>query len=223
MIKYLAALLMFAVSFFVISSIGVTGEYLGNLSANPHDPGSSSNRYGYRSPFDPDSINNRWVRKSAWRSEVSEFLPQTSVLGHFKKHGAGSPYRLDSPTKPWEGFDHWVDSGLRRDGNQMLKKQICPLLPVLRLIEVKELSESSGTILLTPSEQRVAEDRRDCYWLYIVTDCASSPNLQEPIKDPARLEWHEVKKVAYYWLEVDAMVKPMAIGEEPGPYGDSHA
>jgi len=35
----------------------------------------------------------------------------------------------------------------------------------LRLIEVKGLAESTGTILLTPNERCVAEDRRDCYWL----------------------------------------------------------
>ena len=66
----------------------------------------------------------------------------------------------------------------------------------LRLIEVKGIGEATGTVLLTPNERRVAEDRRDCYWLYIVTNCNTNPALQEPIKDPARLEWHEVKKVA---------------------------
>ncbi|MEJ5377238.1 MAG: DUF3883 domain-containing protein [bacterium] len=41
----------------------------------------------------------------------------------------------------------------------------------LRLIELKGLAGSTGTILLTQNERRVAEDRRDCYWLYVVTDC----------------------------------------------------
>ncbi|MGQ9705174.1 MAG: DUF3883 domain-containing protein [Actinomycetota bacterium] len=75
----------------------------------------------------------------------------------------------------------------------------------LRLIEVKGLADVTGTILLTPNERRVAEDRRDCYWLYVVTNCDTKPQLQEPIKDPARFEWHEVTKVAHYWLELDAM------------------
>ena len=57
-----------------------------------------------------------------------------------------------------------------------------------RLIEVKGLANATGTILLTPNERRVAEDRRDCYWLYIVTNCADKPRLQEPVKDPARLD-----------------------------------
>jgi hypothetical protein len=76
----------------------------------------------------------------------------------------------------------------------------------LRLIEVKGLGEPSGTVLLTPNEKRVAEDRRDCYWLYVVTNCARNPALQEPVKDPARFPWHDVSKVQHYWLEVRAMI-----------------
>ena len=43
----------------------------------------------------------------------------------------------------------------------------------LRLIEVKGLAAGTGTILLSPNEHRVAEDRPDCFWLYVVTNCAS--------------------------------------------------
>lgn len=85
----------------------------------------------------------------------------------------------------------------------------------LRLIEVKGLGAATGTVLLTPNERRVAEDRRDCFWLYIVTNCDTAPILQEPIRDPARLDWNEVTKVAHYYLSVDAMKKPMQVREEP--------
>ncbi len=90
----------------------------------------------------------------------------------------------------------------------------------LRLIEVKGLGGAAGTILLTPNERRVAEDRRDCYWLYIVTNCSETPLLQEPVKDPARFPWREVCKVAHYWMEVNAMTKPMMVREEQSPYGE---
>jgi hypothetical protein len=89
----------------------------------------------------------------------------------------------------------------------------------LRLIEVKGLGASSGTILLTPNERRVAEDRRDCYWLYVVTNCDATPRLEEPIRDPARLDWHEVTKVAHYYLSVDTMTRPMRVREDTPPYG----
>jgi hypothetical protein len=71
----------------------------------------------------------------------------------------------------------------------------------LRLIEVKGIGDAEGSVLLTPNERRVAEDRRDCYWLYVVTHCNSTPLLREPIKDPARLQWTEVVKVAHYRID----------------------
>jgi superfamily II DNA or RNA helicase len=90
----------------------------------------------------------------------------------------------------------------------------------LRLIEVKGLGAASGTILLTPNERRVAEDRRDCFWLYVVTNCNTDPTLQEPIRDPARLDWTEVTKVAHYYLSVDAVKSPMQVIEASPPYGE---
>ena len=54
----------------------------------------------------------------------------------------------------------------------------------LRLIEVKGIGDSEGMVVLTPHEYEVAEDRRDCYWLYVVTDCNTSPKLTM-IRDPA--------------------------------------
>jgi superfamily II DNA or RNA helicase len=89
----------------------------------------------------------------------------------------------------------------------------------LRLIEVKGIGAASGTVLLTPNERRVAEDRPDCYWLYVVTNCTSSPQLQDPIRDPARFPWNEVKQVAHYYLSVNALTQPMQVREETPPYG----
>ena len=88
----------------------------------------------------------------------------------------------------------------------------------LRLIEVKGLAAETGTILLTPNERRVAEDRRDCYWLYIVTNCADAPILQKSIQDPARIQWREVSKVQHYWMEVNAMTEPVAVREAGAEY-----
>ena len=75
----------------------------------------------------------------------------------------------------------------------------------LKLIEVKGLAAETGTILLTPNEHRVAEDRPDCFWLYIVTNCGSTPVLRDPISNPARFPWHEVSKVQHYWMQVDTL------------------
>jgi len=88
----------------------------------------------------------------------------------------------------------------------------------LASFELKDFAGPTGTIGLTPNEKRVAEDRRDCYWLYVVVNCDAEPRLQI-VKDPASLPWHEVKKVDHYWLSVDAMTKPMTVREDPSAYG----
>ena len=69
-----------------------------------------------------------------------------------------------------------------------------------------------------PSSRRTAVTATGCTWL---TNCASAPELREPLKDPARFPWHEVSKVQhYYWLEVDAMTQPMRVRQERASYGD---
>jgi len=76
----------------------------------------------------------------------------------------------------------------------------------LRLIEVKGIGAHTGTVCLTPNEKRVAEDRPDCYWLYVVSNCKSpSPLLNEPILNPAKMPWIEVKKVDHYFLTLSAI------------------
>jgi hypothetical protein len=88
----------------------------------------------------------------------------------------------------------------------------------LILSEVTGLGGPTGTIGLTPNEKWVAEDRRDCYWLYVVADYDGQPRLHVN-KDPASLPWHEGKKVDHYWLSVDAVRAPMKVREEPPPLG----
>jgi len=60
--------------------------------------------------------------------------------------------------------------------------------------------------------------RRDCYWLYVVTGCKSQPHLQEPIKNPARFPWHEVKEVDRYYLSVDVLTQPMQVRDPTESY-----
>jgi hypothetical protein len=48
---------------------------------------------------------------------------------------------------------------------------------------------------------------------------ATKPTMQEPIKGPAQFPWQEVTKVANYWLEVNAMTRPMMVREGTPPYG----
>ena len=87
-----------------------------------------------------------------------------------------------------------------------------------RLIEVKGIGAATGTVCLTPNEKRMAEDRPDVFWLYIVTDCNTNPTVREPIPDPARYPWREITKVEHYQLSVSALVqsKTTAVEQEDG-------
>lgn len=70
----------------------------------------------------------------------------------------------------------------------------------LRLIEVKGIGAADGTVILTPNEHRVAQDRRDCYWLYVVTNCDTEPTLAA-VEDPAGQPWQPVQKVQHYTIQ----------------------
>jgi hypothetical protein len=61
----------------------------------------------------------------------------------------------------------------------------------------------SKMIAATPNEKRTAEDRQDCYWLYVVTHCKrpEGPKLMQ-IANPAHLEWDEIRKIDHYALPV---------------------
>ena len=74
----------------------------------------------------------------------------------------------------------------------------------LRLIEVKGIGDADGTVILTPNEHRVAQDRRDCYWLYVVTNCGAEPRLTA-LKDPAGQPWQPVRKVQHYTMSTREM------------------
>jgi hypothetical protein len=47
-----------------------------------------------------------------------------------------------------------------------------------------------------------------------LTGCKEVPELQEPVRGPAWLKWHEVKEVDHYYLSVDAVIGPMEIREK---------
>jgi hypothetical protein len=75
----------------------------------------------------------------------------------------------------------------------------------LRLIEVKGFSGSEGVVLLTPNEYRVAHDRRDCYWLYVVKECRSEDPEVHTQRDPASYPWEPVQKIAHYILSISQL------------------
>jgi SNF2 family DNA or RNA helicase len=66
----------------------------------------------------------------------------------------------------------------------------------VRFIEVKGRA-GVGEVALTSNEYKTAERLKDDYWLYVVFNCASKPDLHV-VHDPARLGWKAVVMVEHY-------------------------
>jgi len=68
----------------------------------------------------------------------------------------------------------------------------------VRFIEVKGRS-AVGEVALTTNEYKTAERLKKDYWLYVVYDCATEPNIH-PIQDPVRLGWEPLIKIEHYHI-----------------------
>jgi len=66
----------------------------------------------------------------------------------------------------------------------------------VRFIEVKGRS-AVGEVTLTTNEYKTAERLKEDYWLYVVFNCASTPELHV-VRNPAKLGWKPIVKIEHY-------------------------
>ncbi|MFN5857275.1 MAG: protein NO VEIN domain-containing protein [Pseudanabaenaceae cyanobacterium] len=74
----------------------------------------------------------------------------------------------------------------------------------VKFIEVKGRSHV-GRVGLTDNEYRTAERLHEDYWLYVVFNCATQPEVH-PIQNPAKLDWEAVMKVKHYQVGADQIL-----------------
>lgn len=74
----------------------------------------------------------------------------------------------------------------------------------VRFIEVKGRA-GYGEVALTRNEFRTAERLGEDYWLYVVYNCATQPEVY-PINNPARLDWEPVVAVEHYRVSVNRLL-----------------
>jgi hypothetical protein len=74
----------------------------------------------------------------------------------------------------------------------------------VRFIEVKGRA-AVGEVALSSNEYKTAERLKNDYWLYVVFNCGTKPQLHQ-IQDPARLGWTAVVQVAHYHVGADAIL-----------------
>jgi hypothetical protein len=74
----------------------------------------------------------------------------------------------------------------------------------VRFIEVKGRA-GIGEVALSANEKRTAERLGRDYWLYVVFNCGSQPEVH-PIQDPARLGWEAVMAVEHYRIGAEQIL-----------------
>ena len=74
----------------------------------------------------------------------------------------------------------------------------------VRFIEVKGRAHI-GEVALTTNEYKTAQRLKKDYWLYVVFNCATDPEVHV-IQDPARMGWKPVVKVEHYCLGVKELL-----------------
>lgn len=85
----------------------------------------------------------------------------------------------------------------------------------VRFIEVKGRA-GVGVVALSSNEYTTAQRIKQDYWLYVVFNCAGTPQLHM-IQNPARLGWQQVMAVEHYQITASTVVSAKATA------GDEHA
>ena len=103
-----AAILVLGLVVFPASLGQSGGTYLGNLSANPYAPNSTSNQFGAGSRFDPNSINNpygQYGSKFSPRSARNPYATNVPRLydsqGRYRGKLSANRFDPDSVSNPY--------------------------------------------------------------------------------------------------------------------------
>ena len=87
----------------------------------------------------------------------------------------------------------------------------------VRYIEVKGRAHV-GLVALSSHEYKTAYRLKGDYWLYVVFNCVTTPELYA-IQDPARLRWEPMQEVIQYRVDAETILDA-ATAQEPEPLDD---
>lgn len=110
------------------------------------------------------------------------------------KYEESRGWRVESVEAENRGFD--LISRLPHPEDPQTAKEV-------RFIEVKGRS-TQGDIALTTNEYKTAQRLKEDYWLYVVFNCATNPEIH-CINNPARLDWKAIALVEHYQIDYQAI------------------
>jgi hypothetical protein len=125
------------------------------------------------------------------QDEEIERIAVQAVIAHEEARG----WRVQSVEQESRGFDLISRKPHPEDPQTAVE---------VRFIEVKGRA-AVGEIALSSNEYRTAERLKEDYWLYVVYNCASKPEVHL-VRDPSRLGWKPMMKIEHYHLGADGIL-----------------
>jgi len=113
-----------------------------------------------------------------------------------RKHEEAQGWKVESVEKENRGFDLISRKPHPHDPKTFIE---------VKFIEVKGRA-TIGEIAVTTNEYKTAERLQKDYWLYVVYNCASKPEIHR-IQDPVRLGWEALVKVEHYHVGAEKILK----------------
>lgn len=126
------------------------------------------------------------------RNDDVEGIAIDAVIAYENKAG----WEVESVESDNRGFDLIARRQSLEDINSVMQ---------VRFIEVKGRS-SVGDVALTSNEYRTAKRLKEDYWLYVVFNCSTKPEIYR-ICNPARLNWEPMIKVEHYHVGPKSIMK----------------
>lgn len=113
--------------------------------------------------------------------------------------------------RKYEEEQGWVVESVEKDnrGFDLISRKPHPhddkTFIEVKFIEVKGRA-TIGEIAVTSNEYKTAERLQKDYWLYVVYNCASKPEIHR-IQDPVRLGWEALVKVEHYHVGAEKILR----------------
>jgi hypothetical protein len=126
------------------------------------------------------------------QDEEIEKMAVAAVIAHEEARG----WKVQSVEQDSRGFDLISRKPHPEDSQTAVE---------VRFIEVKGRA-GVGEIALSANEYKTAERLKKDFWLYVVFNCASKPEIHL-VQDPARLGWEPLVKIEHYHVGAEKILK----------------
>ena len=150
---------------------------------------------------DIDHIGRAWVLPHPERTSP-EFAPmvrddaiEKTAMQEAIKYEEGRGWVVEDVSSQDRGFDIISRKPHPHDEKTFTE---------VRFIEVKGRA-TIGDIALTSNEYKTAERLKIDFWLYVVYNCASNPDIHF-IQNPSKLHWEPIVKIEHYHIGSDMIL-----------------